>query len=105
VFGGQVLTIKINVAESGAMNGTPAGFGDLYYCNAESSLNSMTVSQILAAMETALGGGTLPEGYSIKGENGSLSLNNLADNLNANSFHECNVGSFAVQYLSRTPCP
>jgi hypothetical protein len=105
VFGGQVLTLKINVAESGAANGTPAGFGDLYYCNAGSSLNGMTVRQILAVMETALGGGALPDGYSIKGENGSLSLNDLADNLNVNSFHQCKVGSFATQYLSRTSCP
>jgi hypothetical protein len=97
VFGAQVLTLKINVAESGATNGTPAGFGSLYYCKAGDTLSGSTVAQILAAMETALGGGAVPAGQSI------TSLNALADDLNKNSFHECVVGPFS-QYLSTSPC-
>lgn len=104
VFGGQVLTLKINVAESGIPGGTPPGFGDLYYCNAGDSLNGMTVSQILAVMETALGGGVLPYGYSIKGDDKTLSLNDLANNLNANSFDNCVVGAFAATYLKKSSC-
>jgi hypothetical protein len=100
VFGGQVLTLKINVALSaaGVTPNLTGNFGDLYYCNPGDSLHGLTVSQILAAMETALGGGALPAGYSYS------SLNALANNLNINTFHDCEVGSFAA-FLSRTPCP
>jgi hypothetical protein len=100
VFGGQVLTLKINVAFSdfGATPNSTGNFGDLYYCNPGDSLHGMTVRQILAALETALGGGGLPSGHTFD------SLNTLANNLNINAFHECEVGPFAA-FLSRTPCP
>jgi len=91
VFGAQVLTLKLNVALS--------GYGGLYYCNgASDSLSGMTIAQILAAMETALGGGALPAGYTLSG------LNELADNLSTKTFHECKVGPFAAK-LSWDPCP
>lgn len=100
VFGGQVLTLKINVALSaaGATSNTLGNFGNLYYCNPGDSLHGMTVSQILAAMETALGGGALPAGHTY------ASLSDLADSLNTQAYHECKVGGFATK-LSRTPCP
>jgi hypothetical protein len=98
VFGGQVLTLKISVALSDA-HLTSAGFGDLYYCNGSGdSLSGLQIRQILAAAETAVGGGPLPSGYTIS------QLNDLLNNLNANSFDNCTVGSFTT-HLSKTPCP
>lgn len=95
VFGGQVLTLKINVAESGV--GTQAGFGGLYYCKSNDALYGKTVSEVLATMESVLGGGAVPDGHSVS------SLNDLADSLNTQAFHECVVGGFA-QYLRRSTC-
>ena len=100
-LGGQVLTLKINVAFSDA-SVTPSSqsvaYGDLYYCNASSSLNGLKIRQILAAMELALGGGSLPSGYSYG------ALTSLADQLNQ-AFDNCGVSSFATEHLSRTACP
>ncbi|MFM8655650.1 MAG: hypothetical protein ACKOD5_00740, partial [Chthoniobacterales bacterium] len=62
VFGGQVLALKLNIALSDG-GATPARLGDLFYINPGDSLSGYKVRQILAAAETALGGGALPAGY------------------------------------------
>jgi hypothetical protein len=64
-------------------------------------LSGYTVRQILAAAETALGGGALPVGYTY------ASLSTLCDNLNL-SWHEmtddgCIASGWAMIYLSKTP--
>ncbi|HEV8485916.1 MAG TPA: hypothetical protein VGV87_20405 [Blastocatellia bacterium] len=103
-FGGQVLALKLNIALSDA-SATSPGLGDLYYCEAGSSLSGMTVRQILAAAETALGGGALPAGYTY------ATLADLCANLDL-SFDgkdatnpTCGVQSaWATSHLSRTAC-
>ena len=104
-FGGQVLALKLNVALSGA-GATNSGFGDLYYCDAVSSLNGKTVKEILDAAEIALGGGALPAGYTY------ATLATLTANLDLSfdgkdaQFPNCGVESeWAAQHLSKTACP
>lgn len=93
-FGGQVLALELNVDFSNA-NVTDPGFGNLTLCNLPaSSLNGQTVSQVLADMNTALGGGALPAGYSIGGSDPATSLNTLADDLNS-SWDNSQPGGFA----------
>jgi hypothetical protein len=75
VFGGQVLALKLNVAFSDA-GITPSGFGDLKLCNTGTSLDGKTVREILGAVNEALGGGSLPDGYTIS------QLNDLVTKLN-----------------------
>jgi hypothetical protein len=105
-FGGQVLALKLNIALSDAVATSP-GLGDLYYCNgAGDSLSGMTVRQILAAAETALGGGALPAGYTYATLAGLCkNLDESFDQTNTTLTH-CGVQSaWAVLHLSRTPCP
>lgn len=92
VFGGQVLALEINVAMSDKL-AIPAGYGDLFYTGT-GSLNGKKVREILAAMETALGGGALPSGYNIAG------LNGLATNLNE-ALDNCTATTWALANLRR----
>lgn len=96
-FGGQVLTLKLNVTLGGL-----AGIGGLIYNNptdASDSLNGKTVAQILALAETALGGGALPAGYSY------ASLDQICEALNV-SFDECaDPTAWAVTHLSEPAAP
>lgn len=98
VFGGQLLTLKLNTALSDG-GATPAGLGDLYYINPGDALNGYTVRQILAAAETALGGGPLPDGYTYP------SLSTLCDNLNLSwdtvSPDGCMPSDWARLYLKK----
>lgn len=106
-FGGQVLALKLNIALSDA-SATPTGFGGLYYCPATAdSLAGFTVSQILAAAETALGGGALPSSYSYSTLAGlAADLDLSFDGKLAPDFPNCGVASaWAVANLSETPCP
>ena len=100
VFGGQVLALKLNIALSDC-GATPAGLGELYYLNPGDSLNGFTVRKILAAAETALGGGALPAGYTY------ASLSTLCDNLNLSwdtvTDDGCIASGWAMLYLSKTP--
>lgn len=100
VFGGQVLALKLNIALSDC-GATPAGLGDLYYRSPGDALNGFTVRQILAAAETALGGGALPAGYTY------ASLSTLCDNLNISwdtvTEDGCIPSGWAMIYLSKTP--
>src|SRR5262249_48908460 len=81
VFGGQVLALQINVDFSTAGILT-AGLGSLTICNTGTSLDGQTIAQVLAAANVALGGGSLPPGYTIS------DLNDLVTNLNE-GFDEC----------------
>lgn len=92
VFGGQVLALKINVAMSDAGRTAP-GYGNLLYLGA-GSLQNLTVRQILAVAETALGGGPLPAGYTI------ASLNDLATKLNE-AFDNWQSTAWAIANLKR----
>jgi hypothetical protein len=100
IFGGQALALKLNIALSDA-GVTPAGLGNLYYRNQGDTLHGLTVRQILAAAEGALGGAALPAGHTYS------SLSTLCDHLNL-SWHEmtsegCAPSAWTLIYLSKAP--
>jgi hypothetical protein len=76
------------------VGGVKGGIGDLTYCDAASSLDGMTVRQVLAAANTALGGGGFPSGYN------AISMRQLVEALNV-AFNSCSASVFAQSYL----CP
>jgi hypothetical protein len=96
VFGGQVLALQLNVDfnTAGIIDGAGGSIGDLSLCNTGTSLDGETISEILAAANVALGGGALPGGYTYS------SLNDLVKKLNE-AFDNCNVSTWAQQYLCR----
>lgn len=96
VFGGQVLSFRINLDLSAA-GVTPKGLGNLYYCKVGDALHGKKLTQIYDVMQTALGGGALPIGYTYS------ALNGLADSLNTSAFQGCGLGDF-VGSLSKIPC-
>jgi hypothetical protein len=78
---------------------TPPGLGDLVYVNPGDALSGYKVRQILAAAETALGGGPLPAGYTYS------SLSTLCDNLNLSwdtvTPDGCMPSAWALLYLKK----
>jgi hypothetical protein len=84
VFAGQVLALQLNV--------NVEGMGSLVLTGTGTSLDGKTLTQVVAAANTALGGGPLPAGFSFS------SLNDLVDNLN-NAFDGCVADSFAQTHL------
>lgn len=112
VFGGQVLTLQLNVdfSDAGVTSNVSGKLGDLKFANlaATSQLNSWTlnavqaaalngktVRQVLVNANTTLGGGALPAYV------GSISdLNQLVTWLNE-SFDNCVPTAGAINYLSR----
>ncbi len=97
VFGGQVLALQLNVDfnNSGITAGTSGSIANLKLCNTGTSLDDMTVSDILGAANTALGGGALPDGYTVSG------IETLVDIIN-NAFDNCEVVTeFATLNLCR----
>lgn len=85
VFAGQVLALQLNV--------NIFNFGSLILTGTGTSLDGDTVAQVLAAANTALGGGPLPIGFA------SFSrLNDLVDALNS-SFDGCVPDGFALTHL------
>lgn len=104
-MGGQTLALKLNVALSDA-GATNAGFGDLYYCNAGDSLSGMTVREILAVAEIALGGGAKPAGYTYSSLAGLCEHLNLSFGGPTTEFPECGaLSAWGMTYLSRVTCP
>jgi len=95
VFGGQVLALQLNVdfSAAGVTQGPGGPVGALKLCNFGNAKDGVTVAQVLADANTALGGGALP-GYVL-----TLSeLNGLVTDLNE-SFDDCDVGAFAQAHL------
>jgi len=90
-LGGQVLALALNVGFSNAGDITP-GFGGLKLCGTGTSLDGDTISQILAAANTALGGGSVPSGFTLS------TLNDLINNLNL-SFDNCVESSFGKDHV------
>jgi hypothetical protein len=97
-LGVEVVALELNVSFSGSScSGMPGGFGDLIYSNpddAGDSLNGMTISQILAAANTALGGGALPSGYDY------TSLRQLLTYLNG-AFPNCHPTGWTQRNLAK----
>jgi hypothetical protein len=96
VFGAQVLALQLNVDfnVAGIIDGAGGSITDLRLCNTGTSLDGKTINQILAAANQALGGGSLPVGYTYS------SLNDLVTKLNE-AFDNCNVSTWALQHLCR----
>jgi uncharacterized repeat protein (TIGR01451 family) len=95
VFGAQVLALELNVDynDAGFMSSGGNLLGNLVYSDPASPLNGMTVRQILALANTALGGGN------ISGLGLTLSaLSGAVDNLN-NAFSDCKVSNWALAHL------
>lgn len=78
VFGGQVLALKLNVGFSAA-NVTASGYGNLKVVGTGTALDGMTVAQILAQAEIAIGGGTAVVSISTLNEI-ATALNEAVDN-------------------------
>lgn len=94
VFGGQVLTLSLNVQLSGAGAEFPAGFGDLVLRDLDASLDGLSVAEFVDLANIALSGGALPGSLSI------ADLNGIADALN-HAFHEGALASdWALAHLS-----
>src|ERR1044072_4348615 len=64
VFGQHVLalTLNANFSSAGIIGGSSGPLGSLVLNLSGSPMNGLTVNQILAAANTALGGGGLPAG-------------------------------------------
>ena len=97
VFGGQVLALRLNVGFSaaGVTQGAGGPLGSLKLTATGTSLDGLTVDQLLAVCETALGGGALPADYTI------ANLNELATNLNEAFDNGTVVTLWASQHLTR----
>jgi hypothetical protein len=110
----QAGALTVNLALSGVYPGDPAGLGNLTLCNLvegsvigsgdstwtltaaqAAALNGQTISQVLAAANTALGTGVLPYNIASFGD-----LNQLLTALNE-SFDDCTISGFGAAYL----CP
>ena len=88
VFGGQVLALQLNVDFS-ATGGLPGGFGSLTLSGTGTSFDGMMLSQILAAANLALGGGSLLDS----------TLNDLVSLLNQ-GFDNCYPSGWVQDHLT-----
>ncbi len=96
VFGGQVLALQLNVDFADARiiigNISVPVFGDLVINGTGTSFDGLTVRQLLAAANQALGTPTtLP-----------ANLNDLVSNLNQ-GFDNCGLNTWALQHLAVPP--
>jgi hypothetical protein len=98
-FGGgslayQAVALGLNVGfnDSGVAGSPNADYSSLIYVNPGDSLSGQSVSQILAAVNTALAGLGVPAGQSL------ASLASLATNLNE-SFDNCTMSAWASSHL------
>lgn len=96
VFGGQVTALALNVDFNyeGYLQGSEGPVGSLHLFDTGLSLDGSTVTDILDAANTALGGGAgaPPGDYTYS------SLNDLVDDLNT-SFEYCDPSDWAQQHL------
>jgi hypothetical protein len=95
VFGGQVLALRLNVDlnDAGIIDGTKGSISSLVLTGTGGSLDGKTIAQILTAAETALGGGTVPSGYTVS------TLSSLIDLLNQ-AFDNCVPSDWAQTHLT-----
>ena len=96
VFGGQVLALELNVdfSAAGLPHNDDPKIGDLKLCNTGTSLDGMTISQILGIANSVLGGGSLPSGFTLS------DMNDLITDLNE-SFDNCNPDAWAQEHICR----
>jgi hypothetical protein len=83
VFGGQVLALQLNIDFSlaGITQGTGGMVGDLHLFGTGTSLDGLTIKQVLAVCNIVLGGGPVPADTSVSTLNGiATQLNQAFDN-------------------------
>ncbi len=99
-LGGEVLALELNVdfSAAGVTEGPGGLFGSLNLCGSGTSLDGMSISEILAAANKALGNGGMPTGFDPN------SLSNLIHQLNL-SFDDCHPHGFAQKHLTGGACP
>ena len=99
-LGGEVLALQLNVdfSAAGFTEGPGGPLGSLNLCGTGTSLDGMSISEILAAANKALGNGGMPAGFDAD------SLRNLLHQLNL-SFDDCHPHGFAQQHLNGGACP
>jgi hypothetical protein len=99
-LGGEILALELNVdfSAAGITEGSGGPFGSLNLCGSGTSLDGMSIAQILAAANQAVGNGGLPTGLD------AVSLRNLLHKLNE-SFDGCRPHGFAQRHLTGTTCP
>jgi len=100
-FGGDVVALALDAdfSAAGLLPGTSGlQFGDLTVCGltTDTDLNEMTVSQVLAILNTALGGGATTDGIA--------NLDPVAVDLE-NSFTDGTPSTFAQDNLVNGACP
>ncbi|KAF0172559.1 MAG: Ig family protein [Limisphaerales bacterium] len=97
VFGGQVLALRLNAAfsQAGVTQGAGGALGGLKLTGTGTSLDGLTVNQLLAVAESALGGGALPADYTI------ANLNDLVTRLNEAFDNGTVVTLWATLHLTR----
>lgn len=88
----QTATLALNIGFSG-IGSDPAGFGDLVLTGTGTSLDGMSVADILGVANYALAGDGLPQGYTFS------DLNDLVTNLNQ-SYDNCTATGWAGQHLT-----
>jgi hypothetical protein len=89
----------VEFADAGLIHGTaPVRFGDVLVCNltATPDLNHLPVRAVLAAMNTALGGGGTPDSYA--------DLDAVAQQIDG-AFFDGTTSTFAQQHLFNGACP
>jgi hypothetical protein len=99
-LGGEVLALELNVdfSAAGITEGSGGPLGSLNLCGSGTSLDGMSISQILAAANKALGNGGMPAGLDPD------DLRNLLHQLN-DSFDDCHPHGFAQKHLTGAACP
>jgi hypothetical protein len=99
-LGGEVLALELNVdfSAAGVTEGPGGPFGSLHLCNSGTTLDGMSITDILGAANTALGNGGMPAGLNAN------SLRNLIHQLNE-SFDNCHPHGFAQKHLTGGACP
>ncbi len=100
-LGGEVLAL-VNSTSTSARPVPPKArggpFGSLNLCGSGTSLDGMSISEILAAANKALGNGRMPTGFDPN------SLRKLIHQLNL-SFDDCHPHGFAQLHLTGGACP
>jgi hypothetical protein len=100
VFGGQVLGLQLAV-DFATHTGGQGALGTLKLCNTGTSLDGFTVSEILGAANTALGGGPLPAGYTYDTLQTLIANLNLSFDIKLANGTRCVPTDWAQAYLCR----
>jgi len=107
-FGGEVLALQLNVdlGNSGLTlnSNTVDHFGALLICGTGTPFDGHTVADLLAAANTAVGGGSLPADCTGQSTCTFNNLDALLQHVNV-SFQQCHETGFGLHHLFVGSCP